>query len=699
MNLASSVGRSLKHNNLSFFHFLLKSQLESGNPSSGLASFRQLLRSEAKPNDLTFSLVIKSIASSASFSSNPLGAKTGANQIQTHLVKLGIDRFVYLGTALLDLCMKLGCIDHARKLFDCMPDRDAVSWNALICGYSRNGFDFAALEMFAEMLREGFHPSSTTLVGLVPSCGRHELLFQGRSVHGFGVKAGLDLESQVQNTVTSMYAKSGDLASAKLLFEEMEERSVVSWNTMIGAYGHNGSFNEAMIVFTRMIKQSVEVNSVTIITLLSANANPQVIHCHAFKTRLLKDQSVITSLICAYAKHGSTNSAELLYKSSPQKNLVSLTAIISSYAEAGNMHMVIECFIRMQQLDMKLDSVAMISILNGISDSNLGHAFHCYGLKNGLSIHTLVANGLITMYSKLDDLEAAFSLFAELQEKHLTSWNSVISGCVQAGRGNEALQFFDQMKASGQDPDSITIACLLTACSQLGCLKLGKKFHNYIVKNTFEVEDFLGTALIDMYTKCGSIVQAERVFSTLRHQPCRAMWNTMISGYSWYGFEHEALHCYSKMLEQGLEPDRITFLGVLAACTHGGLVHEGKKYFRVMTEQFCIAPDLQHYACMVGLLGRAGLFDEALLCIEEMDIEPDSAVWGALLAACCLHHKVRVGEYLAKKMFLLDQGNGGLYVLMSNLYAAVERWDDVARVRELMREMGGDGCSGVSQIE
>ncbi|CAN0922846.1 Pentatricopeptide repeat-containing protein At2g04860 [Linum grandiflorum] len=657
--------------------------------------------SELIPNDHTFSLLLKSLASSALSSSDPSAAKIGACQIQSNLIKCGVDRFVYVSTALLDLFMKLGCTDQARKLFDYMPDRDDVSWNALICGYSRNGHDFISLELFIEMLREGFPPSSTTLVGLVPSCGRHELLFQGRSVHGFGVKAGLDLEPRVKNVLTSMYAKCRDLASVNLLFEEMKERSVVSWNTVIGAYAQIGSFDEAMVVVTRMLKESVEVNPVTIISLLSANPTPEVIHCYTVKTGLVRDGSVVTSLVCSYAKQGSMESAELLYRSSQQKKLVSLTAIISGYAEEGNMSMVIECFTRMQKLDMKLDSVAMVCILNGIVDPmhlNIGLSLHCYTLKNGLSIHPLVTNGLITMYSKLDDFEAVFSLFAGIEEKHLITWNSVISGCAQAGRGNDALQLFCKMRDSGQDPDSITIACLLSACSQLGYLKLGMKLHNYILRNSLEVEDFVGTALVDMYTKCGNILQAERVFNVLQ-SPCLATWNTMISGYSWYGFEHKALTCYSKMLEQGLYPDRITFLAILAACTHGGLVREGKCYFRAMTEQFGISPDLQHCACIVGLLGRAGLFDEAMLFIQKMNVEPDSAVWGALLGACSIHQETRLGEYLAKKMYLLDHRNGGLYVLMSNLYASTERWDDVTRVRELMKDAGGDGCSGVSQIE
>jgi alpha-amylase len=695
MNLAPHTWLSSPKPNLSFFHSLLKSHIETHSPKSALLLFRHLLQSNLKPNDLTFSLLLKS------FTSIPLNEKLEANQIHTHLLKSGFDQFVYISTALLDFYMKLGCVHSARNLFDHMPDRDVVSWNALICGCSRNGYDVDALESFVQMLREGFSPLQTTLVGLVPSCGRREFVFQGRSIHGFGIKTGIDLDSQVKNALTYMYAKSGDLEAAELLFEELEDKSVVSWNTMIGAYAGNGFFNESMLVFKRMVEEKVEVNPVTIMSLLPANISPELIHCYAIKTGLINNGSVVTSLVCLYAKCGITELAELLYWSFPQKNLVSLTAIISSYADKGNMDLVVECFSRMQQLDMKLDSVAMVSILHGITDPShmsIGIAFHGYALKNGLDTHNLVSNGLISMYFKFNDIEAAFSLFYEMPEKPLISWNSVISGCVQAGRASDAMKFFCQMKMFGLSPDTITVASLLTGCSQLGYLRLGERLHNYILRNNLEVEDFVGTSLIDMYTKCGSILLAERVFKSIR-EPCVATWNTMISGYSWYGLEHNALNCYSKMREQGLEPDRITFLGVLAACIHGGLLHEGKKHFQIMKEEFGMVPNLQHCACMVGLLGRAGLFEEALLFIKNMESEPDSAVWGALLNACCIHQEIKLGECLAKKLYLLDYKNCGLYVLMSNLYAATNRWNDAAKMREIMKDIGGDGTSGVSQIE
>ncbi|XVF64052.1 hypothetical protein PTKIN_Ptkin09bG0136000 [Pterospermum kingtungense] len=693
MSLGSSVG-------LSFFHSLLKSQLETKTLKSPLLIFRQLLQSNLKPSDFTFSLLIKASASSSSALCS-LKSKLEANQIHTQLLKSGIIQLVYIKTALQSLYVNVGCIKNARFLLEDMPDRDVVAWNALISGCSKNGCDFFAFNLFIEMVREGFRPQVATLAGLVPSCGRFELVFQGKSIHGFGVKAGLDRDPKVKNVLTSMYAKCGDLEGAEILFEEMVEKDIVSWNTMIGAYAQNGLSDEAVVLLKKMRQHAVEANSVTVMNLLTANADHKAIHCFVIKTGIVSDASVITSLVCAYARCGDSKSALLLHKSLPQENLVSLTAIISSYAEKGNLDMVVACFVLSRQLDMELDAVAMVSILRGVKNPtyiDVGLAFHGYAMKTGLCIHCLVANGLISMYSKFNDIEAVFSLFSEMQEKPLISWNSIISGCMQAGRADDAMELFYQMKMCGHHPDAITIASLLSGCSKLGYLQFGKKLHSFVLRNKLEVEDFIGTALIDMYIKCGSIELAERVFKSIK-EPCLATWNTIITGYGICGFENKAFTLFADLQEKGIKPDKITFLGVLAACIHGGNVDEGKRYFQIMTEGFGMEPTLQHCASMVALLSRAGLFEEALLFIRNMDLDPDSALWGALIGGCCIHQEVKLGEYVAKKLYLLDHRNGGLYVLMSNLYASKGMWDDVARVRQMMKGIGGDGCSGASLIE
>ncbi|CAL5204674.1 unnamed protein product [Lathyrus oleraceus] len=680
--------------NLSLFHSLFQ------NSNSAIVIFRQLLQSNANPNAFTFSLLIKASLTSPSFLHASSTAALQAHQIQTQSLKRGINQFIHVNTSLIDLYMKLGFVSHARLLFDDMSFRDVVSWNVLICGYSQNGFLYDAVQTFVDMLREGFRPNQTSIVSLLPSCGCFELILQGRSVHGFGIKAGLGWDSHLNNALMSMYAKCDDLKASELLFDEMDEKNVVSWNTMIGAYGQNSLFDKAVFCFKEMMKEGFQPSSVTIMNLVSANALPETVHCYVVKCGFDNDASVVTSLVCLYAKQGFTYMAKQLYESYPTKNLISLTAIISSYAEKGDIESAVECFIQTMKLDIKPDAVALIGVLHGITCPShffIGCAFHGYGVKSGLFNDCLAANGLISLYSRFDEIETALSLFYDMREKPLITWNSMISGCVQAGKSSDAMELFSQMNICGQKPDAVTVASLLSGCCQLGYLRIGETLHSYILRNNVRVEDFTATALIDMYSKCGRLDYAEKVFYSIK-VPCLATWNSIISGYSLYGLVHKAFNCYSKLQEQGLEPDKITFLGVLAACTHGGLVYLGLEYFTIMTEEYGLIPSLQHYACIVALLGREGLFEEAIEFINSMEVRPDSAVWGALLSACCIQQEVKLGECLAKNMFLLNYKNGGLYVLMSNLYAIVGRWDDVARVREMMRDSGGDGCSGVSVI-
>ncbi|KAG7583443.1 Pentatricopeptide repeat [Arabidopsis suecica] len=682
---------------LSYFHSLLKSCIhgEISSSSSPITIFRDLLRSSLIPNHFTMSIFLQATTTSLN------SFKLKVEQVQTHLTKSGLDRFVYVKTSLLDLYLKKGCVTTAQMLFDEMPERDTVVWNALICGYSRNGYESDAWKLFIVMLQQGFSPSATTLVNLLPFCGKCGFVSQGRSVHGVATKSGLEMDSQVKNALISFYSKCAELDSAEVLFREMKDKSTVSWNTMIGAYSQSGLMEEAITVFKNMFEKSVEISPVTIINLLSAHVSHEPLHCLVVKSGMVNDISVVTSLVCAYSRSGYLDSAERLYASAKQDSIVGLTSIVSSYAEKGDMDTAVVYFSKMRQLCMKIDAVALVGILHGCKNSShidIGMSLHGYAIKSGLCRKTLVVNGLITMYSKFDDVETVLFLFQQLQETPLISWNSVISGCVQSGRASTAFEVFHQMKLSGGlMPDAITIASLLAGCSQLCCLNLGKELHGYTLRNNFENENFVCTALIDMYAKCGNEVQAESVFKSIK-APCTATWNSMISGYSLSGLQHRALSCYLEMREKGLKPDKITFLGVLSACTHGGFVDEGKICFRAMIKEFGISPSLQHYALMVGLLGRACLFTEALYLIWKMDIKPDSAVWGALLSACIVHREMEVGEYIAKKMFMLDYKNGGLYVLMSNLYATEAMWDDVVRVRKMMKDNGYDGYLGVSQI-
>ncbi|KAJ6714033.1 PENTATRICOPEPTIDE REPEAT-CONTAINING PROTEIN [Salix viminalis] len=289
-------------------------------------------------------------------------------------------------------------------------------------------------------------------------------------------------------------------------------------------------------------------------------------------------------------------------------------------------------------------------------------------------------------------------LFHDMPEKNVVAWNAIIGSYVQANLSLEALELFREMQLSNMKPDKVTMLHCLSACSQLGALDTGIWTHNYIKKHNLSLDVALGTALIDMYAKCGNMTKALQVFNEMPRRNSMT-WTAIIGGLSLYGNVNDAIFYFSKMIDIGLMPDEITFLGVLTACCHGGLVEEGRKYFDQMKSRFNLSPQPKHYSCMVNLLGRAGLLEEAEELIKTMPMEADAMVWGALFFACGIHRNLVIGERAASKLLELDPHDSGIYVLLANMYKEAGKWEDAHNIRKMMNERGVEKTPGSSSIE
>ncbi|KAJ4713600.1 Pentatricopeptide repeat-containing protein [Melia azedarach] len=310
----------------------------------------------------------------------------------------------------------------------------------------------------------------------------------------------------------------------------------------------------------------------------------------------------------------------------------------------------------------------------------------------------MVGNTLLSMYAKCGIIDDAISFFNEMNQKDTVSYNATISGCSQNGYAQEALHIFHKMQLCGIEPDLATMICVLPTCSHLAALQHGTCAHGYSIVCGFIKDTSICNALIDMYSKCGKIDLARKVFDRMEKRDI-VSWNAMIVGYGIHGLGMEALWLFNKMQATGLKPDDVTFLCLLSACSHSGLVIEGKQLFNSMIQGINTVPRMDHYICMVDLLGRAGLLDEACKFIEKMPFEPDVHVWSALLAACRIHKDVELGEEVSKKIQGLGSEGTGNYVLLSNMYSAAGRWDDAAYVRIEQRDQGFKKSPGCSWIE
>lgn len=316
-----------------------------------------------------------------------------------------------------------------------------------------------------------------------------------------------------------------------------------------------------------------------------------------------------------------------------------------------------------------------------------------------MSERSLVSlTAMLTCYAKLGNLDEARALFDGMNERDVVCWNVMIGGYAQNGLPNESLKLFRRMLVAKVKPNEVTVLAVLSACGQLGALESGRWVHSYIENKGIQMNFHVGTALVDMYSKCGSLEDARLVFDGIRDKDVVA-WNSMIVGYSMHGFSQHALKLFEEMTENGYQPTDITFIGILSACGHGGLVEEGRSFFRLMRDKYRIEPKIEHYGCMVNLLGRAGRLEEAYELVKNMTIPADPVLWGTLLGSCRLHGNIKLGEEIAEFLVELKLANSGTYILLSNIYAATGNWEGVAKMRTLMKEHGIEKEPGCSSIE
>ncbi|OAY76133.1 Pentatricopeptide repeat-containing protein, chloroplastic [Ananas comosus] len=428
----------------------------------------------------------------------------------------------------------------------------------------------------------------------------------------------------------------------------------------------------------------------------------ETIHAHVVKMGFERDLYVRNNLIRLYAVCGDLVSAHNLFDQFPQRDVVSWTTLISGYSKMGLLERAIEVFLCMVDEGFAAaDAVAIVAVLAAcakLGDLDLGRRVHRYVDSSRIKLDVFAWNALISMYAKCGDIDSAYKCFKKMPRRNVVSWNAMISGFVRAGEFERALSLFKRMQGEGIEPDDATLVGVLNSCTSLGALEMGRWVHVYVVRIGSKADGVLGNALVDMYAKCGMIDHAMQVFDEMRKRDVYA-YTSMIVGLAMHGRGEKALNLFDEMLRVGISPNRVTFVGVLSACTHAGLVELGLRHFEDMSSVYNITPQLEHYGCVVDMLGRAGYLDRAREFIGAMPVEPDAFIWGSLLGACKIHGEVAMGESVMKHLLTVENEEDGSYVLLSNIYAANNRCHDSNRVRKAMRRKKVKKTPGCSSIE
>ncbi|PIA52570.1 hypothetical protein AQUCO_01000444v1 [Aquilegia coerulea] len=628
---------------------------------------RRVVGDLSLPNSTVFADLLHSCLKSKSL--------RDSTRVHARIIKTQFASEIFIQNRLIDVYAKCGCLKDARKLFDKMPQKNTFSWNSLITALTKSGFldealglfrsmpehdqcswnsmvsGFAqhdrfeeALEFFSEMHKENFVLNEYSYASALSACSGLVDLSMGIQIHGSMSKSPYLSDVYMGSALVDMYSKCGSVLDAQKIFNWMPMRNIVSWNSLITCYEQNGPANEALQLFPRMMECGFEPDEVTLASVVSACATLSAIeegkqiHSRVIKFDKFRDDLVLgNALVDMYAKCRKIKAARQIFDQMPIKDVVSETSMVSGYAKAMS-------------------------------------------------------------------VKSARLMFTKMSEKNIVSWNALIAGYAQNGENEEALELFRVLKKESVWPTHYTFGNLLNACANLANLQLGKQAHTHVLKHGLrfvsgpESDIFVGNSLVDMYTKCGSVNDGYRVFENMEERD-QVSWNAMIVGFAQNGYGSEALDLFSRMLRSGEKPDHITMIGVLSACSHAGMVEEGRRHFHSMTQEHGLVPTKDHYTCMVDLLGRAGCLQEAKKFIEGMPIEPDTILWGSLLSACKVHRNHEMGMQVAEKLLELEPSNSGPYVLLSNIYAELGQWREVVRVRKLMRHRGVVKQPGCSWIE
>ncbi|KAG4122461.1 hypothetical protein ERO13_D11G268600v2 [Gossypium hirsutum] len=617
-------------------------------------------------------------------------------QLHSLVFKLGFSSETYVCNALVTLYSRSGNLVSAELIFSNTLLRDGVTYNSLISGLAQCGYSDRALELFEKMQHDCLKPDCVTVASLLGACASLGASFTGKQLHSYAIKAGFSTDLIVEGSLLDLYVKCSDIDTAYEFFSTTETVNVVLWNVMLVAYGQLDNLSESFHIFRQMQIEGLVPNQFTYPSILRTCTSVgafdlgEQIHSQVIKTGFQYDVYVCSVLIDMYAKLGKLETALEILRRLPEEDVVSWTAMIAGYTQHDMFDEALKLFGDMLNQGIQSDNIGLSSAISacaGIQALSQGRQIHAQSFLSGFSDDVSIGNALVSLYARCGQRHDAYTAFKKIDKKDNISWNALISGLAQSGFCEEALQVFSQMNTAGVVTNLYTFISSVSAAANTANLKQGKQIHARIIKKGYDLETEVSNALITLYAKCGSIDDAEKEFSEMPEKN-EISWNAIITGYSQHGSGIKAINLFEKMKQVGVRPNHITFVGVLSACSHVGLVDEGLGYFDSMSKEHDLVPKPEHYNCVVDLLSRAGLLCRARKFIEDMPIEPDAIIWRTLLSACAVHKNVDIGEFAAYHLLKLEPQDSASYVLLSNLYAVSRKWDSRDCTRQMMKERG-----------
>ncbi|KAJ0989679.1 hypothetical protein J5N97_008035 [Dioscorea zingiberensis] len=585
-------------------------------------------------------LIIKALQSKDTFLSNNLinaYSKSGhciyARRVFDQIPQPNL--FSY--NAILSVYSKSGRLSNMLAMFKSMPVKDGVSWNLVISGYACHGSFDDAVEAYRLMLRQAqVAPNRITISTLLILSSSWSLIGLGRQIHCQIVKYGFNSYVFVGSPLVDMYSKIGILHEAKRVFDELKEKNVVMYNTMITGFLRCGMVEDSKRLFQQML----------------------------------------------------------------ERDSISWTTMVTGLAQNGLEEEAIGVFREMRFEGVGIDQYTFGSALTACGSLlalEQGKQIHAFIIRTCYNDNVFVGSALVDMYSKCRSISSAEAVFRRMVHKNIVSWTAMLVGYGQNGYSEEAVRIFCEMQRNGIDPDDFTLGSVISSCANLASLEEGAQFHCQAIVSGLILFVTVSNAIVTLYGKCGSIEESHQLFDEMQIRD-QVSWTALVSGYAQFGKAKETIELFERMLSHGVKPDGVTFIGVLSACSRAGLVEKGRSYFRSMVEDHGIVPIADHFTCMIDLFSRSGRLKDAGNFIKEMPCSPDAIGWATLLSSCRVHKNMEIGKWAAESLLKLDPQNPASYVLLSSMHAARGEWNEVAKLRRGMRDKRvkkEPGCSWI----
>lgn len=597
-----------------------------------------------------------------------------------------------VGNSLVNMYGKCGRVDDAVGIFNGMLQHDLFSWSSIITVYAKQGYGTRALESLDRMMEEGIPPNRITFIGILSACAGKDALGEGKRAHARFEMCEPINDVILETALLNFYGKCGKLKDAQGVFDKMTSRDNVAWNAIIAASIDQKQGLLAFEFFKQMHTEGVTPDKVTFTSLIDACANHKVLligkqfHGYLVERGYELDIVLGTTLVNMYGRCSCLEDAHRVFDTMPFHNVVSWNALISGHAQNGLGAEAMQLFNLMQKSGLNADNITFISIFDACFTLVEGMHVHACIVYQGLESDSLIGNALVNMYGKRNRLDDAQYVFHKMPKCNVITWTSMIATYAQEGHCSDALKLFDRMREKKVQPDKVTFICGLTACTSQMALAEGKQMHQHILDSGIEIDIDLGNALITMYTKCGKVKTSQSLFEQMPNRDVIS-WNAVVTGFAQHGMGKEAVLFFQRMLDEGITPSKVTFVGVLTACSHAGLVEYGRCFFISADEYKGITIDVDHQDCMTDLLGRSGCFSEAEALVNEMPFQPSALSFLVLLGACKHLAEIECGERLANQIYELDPHDPSPYVILSNIYVDTGIGIDATKVRCDMRAL------------